>query len=85
MNDQFLLPDLTFILEVSPRVCIERIEKRGEGIKLFEKEERLARVWQTYSSLPSRFENAYIINGEKNIEEVFSLVKDLLQVKLALV
>jgi len=77
INDNFLLPDLTFILKVSPEVCLQRIEKRGGGIKLFEKKEKLARVWQTYEILPSWFENVYMIDGEKSIKEVFPQIKEV--------
>ena len=77
INDEFLLPDLTFILKVSPEICIQRIEKRGEKKKLFEKKEKLKKVWQTYETLPNRFENVYMINGEKSKEEVFSQIKNI--------
>ncbi len=77
LNDDFLLPDLTFILQVSPEVCVRRIEKRGEGIKLFEKKEKLEKVWQTYKILPNRFENVYIVDGEKPIERVFLQIKEV--------
>lgn len=77
LNDQFLLPDLTFILKVSPQICIERIEKRGGEKELFEKKEKLEKVWQVYSMLPNRFENVYMINGEKTKEGVFSQIKDI--------
>jgi dTMP kinase len=82
MNDDFLLPDLTFILQVSPEVCVRRIEKRGEGIKLFEKKDKLEKVWQTYKILPNRFENVIIINGEKSIKEVFSEIKQIVLSRL---
>lgn len=77
INNDFLLPDLTFLLKVSPEVCVQRIEKRGEGIKLFEKEEKLRKVWETYKILPNKFENVYIVEGEKTIEEVFSQIKEV--------
>ena len=84
INNEFLLPDSTIILKVSPEICLSRIEKRGEGIKLFEKVEKLKKVWQTYEVLPARFENVYMIDGEKTIEEVFSEVKSLVHSKLNL-
>jgi len=77
INNEFLLPDLTFFLKVRPEICIQRIKKRGEGIKLFEKKEKLEKVWQTYEILPKRFENVYMIEGEKNKEEVFSQIRNI--------
>jgi len=84
INDDFLLPDLTFFLKVSPEISIERIERRGGEKKLFEKIDKLGRVWEIYQLLPNRFENVYIINGEKPVEEVFSPIKALLHSKLNL-
>jgi dTMP kinase len=55
INNQFLIPDITFILKVSPEVCIERIKKRGNSRTLFEKKEKLAKVWKIYKNLPKRF------------------------------
>ena len=74
MNDSFLYPDLVFFLKVDSKVCIERIEKRADPKTLFEKEERLAKVWEVYEKLASRFENVEIIDGEKSIKEVFEQI-----------
>lgn len=84
MNQEFLLPDLTIILKVSPEACVSRIEKRGSGVQLFEKAEKLKKVWQTYEILPNRFKNVYIIDGEKTINEVFNEVKSQVHSKLNL-
>ena len=77
INKNFLMPDLTFILKVPPKICLKRIIKREKEITLFEKKEKLDKVWETYKIMPERFENVYIINGEKPKEEVFSQVKKI--------
>ena len=82
LNQEFLLPDVTILLKVSPEVCVDRIDKRGEGVKLFEKRDKLSKAWETYKILPNRFENMYIVDGEKTIEEVFSDVKNIINTKL---
>lgn len=74
-NNQFLLPDLTFFLKVNPETCIQRIESRGKRKTLFEKKEKLKTVWQTYEVLTKKFENIYLIDGEKPIEKVFEEIK----------
>jgi len=79
LNDNFLLPDLTFFLKVSPEICIQRIENRGEPKTLFEKKEKLKKVWQVYQTLLNRFQNIYLIDGEKSIEEVFLQIKEVWQ------
>ena len=75
MNGDFLLPDLTIYLDVSPEECIKRIEKRGEAKELFEKKEKLIKVEKVYKKLPEIFENIAIISGEGNIEETFENIK----------
>ena len=78
LNDNFLLPDQAFILKVRPEVCIDRIEKRGTAKTLFEKQEKLAKVWKTYEVLPGKIENVIIIDGEKTIPEVFVQVQNII-------
>ena len=78
MNEQFLLPDLTVIIDVLPESCILRIEGRGEPKELFEKREKLAKVNKFYKKMPKMFENVIIIDGEKTIPEVFEEIKKLL-------
>jgi dTMP kinase len=82
INDNFILPDLTFILNTTPKTCIQRIEKRGDPKTLFEREEQLAKVWEFYKKFPEMFENVNVINGEKTIVEVFEEIKNIISVKL---
>lgn len=84
INNKFLLPDLIFLLKVSPEVCIERIKKRSKKRTLFEKEKKLAKVWEIYKILPKKFRNVKVIEGEKSIKEVFSQIKDTVRSKLNL-
>lgn len=82
INKLFISPDLTFLLKVSPKICLDRIKKGRFHIELFEKEEALTRVWQNYEKLAGIFKNVYIINGERPIEDVFEEIKSLVRSKL---
>lgn len=84
INKPFILPDLTFLIKVSPKICIERLKADRFHIELFEKENVLTKVWRNYEDLAKRFENVYIIDGERPIEEVFTEVKNLARSKLNL-
>lgn len=75
MNSQFLLPDLTIIVDVDSESCIKRIEGRGDPKELFEQKEKLEKVNEIYKKLPSMFENVVVVDGRKNIEEVFDNIK----------
>ena len=79
LNKNFLFPDFIFLLKVSPKSCIERIEKNRHITTLFEKEEMLKRVWANFERLAKEFENVYIIDGEKPIEEVSSNIIRILK------
>ncbi len=64
LNNEFILPNITFLLNVDPRICIERIDKRGKRFEFFEEEKKLTKVRENYFKLAKRFPNIYIINGE---------------------
>ncbi len=84
INKHFLLPDLTFILKVSPKICLERIKQNRFRTELFESEEALLKTWQGYEKLSNEFENVYVINGEKSINEVFEEVRKIIHQQLDL-
>lgn len=75
LNKEFLLPDLTIIVDVKPESCVERIENRGEPKELFEKLEKLTKVNEIYKKIKDMFQNVVVVNGEKSIPEVFEDIK----------
>jgi len=75
LNEQFLIPDVVFLLKVRPEICLQRIDENRDKREFFEESDKLKRVWQTYEILSQRFSNIKVIDGEKNIEEVFEEVK----------
>lgn len=79
VNENFLLPDLVFFLDAKPEICLQRIEDRGKEKTLFEKKEKLEKVYQNYNHFLKKFASQtkiYLINGEKSIKQVF---KDICQ------
>jgi len=70
MNQNFLLPDLTVIVDTSPEHCVKRIEGRGQPKELFEQKEKLKKVNEFYKKMPEMFENVVMVDGEKSIKEV---------------
>ncbi len=76
LNENFILPDITFLIKVSPKICVERIHKSRFGVELFEKEDILTKVWKEYSRLARKFSGVCIIDGEKSMDEVFEEIKN---------
>lgn len=79
MNDNFLLPDLTIILDVSPGACMGRIEARGESKEFFEKKEKLAKAGEVYKKISKIYGNVVAINGERPVEEVFKDIEKIVK------
>lgn len=75
LNEQFLIPNIVFLLKVRPEICLQRIDVNRGKREFFEEKEKLKKVWQTYEILGWRFSNIKVIDGEKSIEEVFEEVK----------
>jgi len=84
INKKFILPDLTFFLKVSPKICIQRIKKDRFEITLFEKEKVLEEVWKNYGILAKKFKNVYVINGERPIEEISTKIIKIVERELKL-
>jgi len=82
LNKNFILPDITCLLKVRPKICMERMKKERFSLTLFEKEEKLTEVWKNYKKFSKKFKNVYIIDGEKSIEEVFKQVKNIIKKRL---
>jgi len=78
LNNEFLLPDISFILKVSPEACLERITKRGTEKTLFEVKEKMYKIWAVFEKLVPRFNNVFLIDGEKPIQEVFEDAKKII-------
>lgn len=79
LNSDFILPDITFILDVPPEVCLERIRKRGKKRNLFEEKERMTQALENYRLLSKRFINTYWINGNLPEKEVFEQIKEVIE------
>ena len=70
LNKTFLYPDLIIFLKVRPERCLKRIEKRGEGIKFFEKLEKLEKIAMIYDIICEIMPRVVVVNGEKSVIEV---------------
>jgi len=72
LNEQFLIPDIVFLLKVRPEICLQRIDKNRGQRQFFEEEKKLEKVWQAYEILSQKFSNIIkVIDGEKSVEEVY--------------
>lgn len=79
LNEKFTYPDLTFLLKVPPKDCLKRMQASRFELELFEEEQKLRRVWQTYDWLSKKFHKVYVPDGTQSraqiAGEVFELVR----------
>jgi len=84
LNKNFIFPDITVFIDVDPAICIQRIgrdNKRDGGVELFEEEEKLIDVQETYRWLVDKYwwVDIAVIDGEKSKEKVTAEIMSLLK------
>lgn len=79
INNDFILPDATFCMDVLPSVCMERISKRGGKTELFEHIEKLQRVYNAFKFLSRSKSGVYTVDGEKPKLDVHQAIVTILQ------
>ena len=68
-----LRPDVTIFIDISPQTAMERITANRDNVELYETEEKLTKVRESYFAafeLMKDCENVKIINGEGTVEEI---------------
>lgn len=78
MNETFLEPDVTILLNVRAVSCMKRMKESRGHLELYEKEKILERVLVNYHKLAQIHKRVYVVNGEQPIEEVFTEIKKLI-------
>lgn len=82
LNKDFRLPDLTFLLRLSPEECIKRIAGRGSDFELFEKTDTLARIWENYEKIAGDYPNIVVIEATETIETISEKIWKMVSEKL---
>lgn len=82
INSKFPLPDVTFVLDIEPRIALARIKADRFAVELFEEEEKLERVRTAFMRVAEEFENVHIIRTDDEVEEVQRKVEAILEEQL---
>jgi len=75
INKKFIWPDITFLIKVSPKICIQRIKRERFHEELFEKEDKLKKVLKNYLKFAKKLANVHVVNGERSVEQIFEEIK----------
>ncbi len=74
INKEFLRPEIAFILDIKPKIALERINERKK--EKFEKLEFMNRLREKFLEMPKLLnDNIKIIDASKSAEEVFEDIK----------
>ncbi|MBI4175340.1 dTMP kinase [Candidatus Berkelbacteria bacterium] len=76
LNGRFILPDLTFLVQVSPKICALRIKETHYEAELYTEEKKLQRVWNGYAALAEEYPGVTIIQGERTDLEIIQEMKE---------
>ena len=72
LNAEFRKPNMTFIIDTHPRICIERMQKARHHVELFEEEQKLEQIRRNMLSLKNHFSETYVIDGNRKPEEIMA-------------
>ena len=81
IGDDFIYPDITFVIDTNPDVALMRLQKRESArpLEYFEaKRELMAETARNYRWLADRFPNTHLISGDRSIgdvsEKIFKII-----------
>lgn len=80
MYNQFLLPDISFYLDISLSSAVDRLSQMDKRKELYERKEKLERIETGYKWLLQQFPDVFTkIDGEKSSDEVTNTIVDEIQ------
>ena len=80
INSRFIKPDVTFIIDTPPKICLQRVMETRFHAELFEEEDKFNQVRENYMKVKPYYPNTFVIDGDGNRtkEEVFEDIKKII-------
>ncbi len=82
VNSPFPLPDITFLLDISPEEAVKRIKGERFAVELFEEIEKLSKVRKAFLQLAEQYPNFYILKTDDEVEEVQRKIEEIILKKM---
>ena len=81
VSKYIIRPDITFILDVDPRIAVERINSRNKNITSYENTEFLKKVRENFLKLKEIFpdDNIIYIDGKEKTEEILKKILNIIE------
>lgn len=79
LGDFYIKPDVLFYIDTPASVCVEHLAKSGKVLDIYEKEDSIGRIIQSYKEAISFFKthpevgykHIYVVDGEQSEDAVF--------------
>ena len=82
VNSLFPLPDITFLLDISPEEAVKRIKGERFAVELFEEIEKLSKVRKAFLQLAEQYSNFYVLKTDDEVEEVQKKIEQIILQKI---
>ncbi|MFP3256326.1 MAG: dTMP kinase [Candidatus Nanopusillus acidilobi] len=81
ISKYIIRPDITFVLDIDPKIAMERINSRGKSLTSYENIEFLKKVRENFLKLKEIFpeDNIIYINGEEKPEEILNKILNIIE------
>ena len=81
VSKYIIRPDITFILDVDPRIAVERINSRNKNITSYENTEFLKKVRENFLKLKEIFpdDNIIYIDGKEKPEKILDKILNIIE------
>lgn len=70
INEKSITPDLTFIIDTPPLICMRRIQKQRFHVELYEEIDKLEKIREFYHKLAKEEGNTYLIDGNRPVKSI---------------
>lgn len=83
MYHQFLMPNMTFYLRISPDTAMKRLSQMEKQLDIYEDKEKIAKIAGIYDWLIKQYPDQFIvINGDRSEEQVTEEIIEIISHKL---
>lgn len=73
MYHQFLMPDVTFYLDISPEEAVSRLSSMDKQKEIYEDQEKITEIASIYKKVIEEFpDEFFVVNGERSVDEITS-------------
>ena len=84
INEVFILPDITFLIKVSPKICAMRLTKTRFEMGMYLQEAKLKKVWEIYDKFAKEYKNVFVIDGERDEMQIMDEIIAITNKKLGI-